>query len=193
MLGNDIYNVGSLNATGWLNSTYLNGTYYGDGSSLQSLNTFNATYDALTALTSFANYNYLQNDVTAPTTNYVSVMTLPLTNGKKVLIECMLYEWANATTTGVRLRTSVTGTSSQKHQVEYYTSAIAQALCQGAATTLACDATASSGTTVSPARVYVYTVQSSAGTFTLELRSELAGPPISVNITSGSWCRSIEK
>ncbi|MFH1228922.1 MAG: hypothetical protein V1678_00670 [Candidatus Aenigmatarchaeota archaeon] len=46
MLGNDIYNVGNLNATGWLNSTNFNGTYYGDGSKLQSVNTFNSTYDA---------------------------------------------------------------------------------------------------------------------------------------------------
>jgi len=47
MLGNSIYNVGNLNSTGWINGTNINGTYYGDGANLLSINTYNSTYDAL--------------------------------------------------------------------------------------------------------------------------------------------------
>lgn len=211
MLGNNIYNVGNLNATGnittsgdmwpsdviatnWVNASSISGTHYGSGANLANINTYNSTYDADSREFPFSYYNYTSNDTVAAAATYVEVMKLPLTNGKKIAIECILFQWANATATGVRYRTGVTGTSAQTHMIEYYSAATTETECMGQAVQLACDGTASAGTQITPTKIYVYTVQSSGGVFTLEMRNELAGGVInSANVTKGSWCRSIEQ
>ncbi|MDP2947823.1 MAG: hypothetical protein Q8N88_06935, partial [Nanoarchaeota archaeon] len=140
---------------------------------------------------SFTYFNRTTADVaTTESVNYVDVIALPLTSGATVNIECILLQDAAAATTGVQYQSVLTGTSSQRQVMEYYSSATAQAICQGTGTTLTCSPAASSGTTITPNRLYIYSIQSGSGTFTLSLRSEVSGS--AANVRAGSWCRSIE-
>jgi len=120
---------------------------------------------------------------------YTEVLTLPLSNGANILIECVLLQDAAVTGTGVRYESTLTGTSSARQVMEYYSSATAQAICSGASSTLTCSPSSSSGTTVTPNRLYVYAVTSSTGIFTLNVKSETSN---AVTVRAGSWCRSIE-
>ena len=194
MLGNDIYNVGNLNATGWLNSTYFNGTYYGNGSDLNNLNTFNATYDAMIALTSFANYNYTTDGYsTNSNTVWLNMpnLTLNLASTGISLIECDLMTASIIATTGAQLRVNLTGSSKQVIVIEYHSTATAVSVCQ-AITNLTCSATGTTGVnTIFPSRINVESIRSGSGQMTIELKSEISASM--VNVTAGSWCRSIEK
>jgi hypothetical protein len=211
MLGNNIYNVGSLNATGsintssimypsdviatnWVNASSFSGTHYGSGANLANINTYNSTYDADSREFPFTYYNYTSNDTVAAAATYVEVMKLPLSNGKKVMIECMLFQWANATATAVRYRTTFTNAAAQLMTLEYYSAATTETVCMSNAAQFACDGTASAGIQISPTRIRAYSSQSGDGFFTVEMRNELAGGVInSANVTKGSWCRSIEQ
>jgi len=140
--------------------------------------------------TSFATFNITTSDIsTSDNVNYVEVITLPLNSGFNIMIECILFQDSVATGTGVHYNSVLTGTLSQRQVMEYYSSTTAQAICQGTAATLTCLPTSSSGTTVTPNRLYVYAVTSSAGTFTLNVKSETSN---AVSVKAGSWCRSIE-
>jgi len=141
--------------------------------------------------TSFTYFNVTNADVTTTdNVNYVDVIALPLTSGAKVNIECILLQDVAAAATGVQYQSVLTETSSQRQVMEYYSSATAQTICQGTGATLTCSATTSSGTTLTPTRLYIYSIQSGSGTFTLSLRSEVFGN--AANVRAGSWCRSIE-
>src|SRR3989344_1792028 len=140
--------------------------------------------------TSFNNFNLTLLDIsTTDNGAYTEVLTLPLSNGANILIECVLLQDAAVTGTGVRYESTLTGTSSARQVMEYYSSATAQAICSGASSTLTCSPSSSSGTTVTPNRLYVYAVTSSTGIFTLNVKSETSN---AVTVRAGSWCRSIE-
>ncbi|MBS3083711.1 hypothetical protein J4423_02820 [Candidatus Pacearchaeota archaeon] len=139
---------------------------------------------------SFTTFNMTTSDVsTTDNVNYVDVLTLPLVSGRDIMIECILLQDSAATGTGVHYDSVLTGTSSQRQVMEYYSSVTAQAICQGTTATLTCLPTSSSGTTVTPNRLYVYAITSSTGTFTLNVKSETSN---AVSVKAGSWCRSIE-
>ena len=139
---------------------------------------------------SFNYFNSTTDDITTTDSiNYVDFISLPLTSGAKANIECNLLQDAAAASIGIQYQSVLIGASNQRQVMEYYSSTTAQAICQGTGTILTCSAATSSGTTVTPARLYIYSIQSSSGTFTLSLRSETGG---AVNVRAGSWCRSIE-
>ena len=141
--------------------------------------------------TSFTAFNMTTSDVsTSDNVNYVEVITLPLNSGFNLMIECNLLQDSVATGTGIQYTSVLTGTSSQRQVMEYYSSATAQAICSGTTATLTCSPSSSSGTTVAPNKLYVYGVTSSAGTFTLNVKTEASGN--AVNVRAGSWCRIIE-
>jgi hypothetical protein len=144
--------------------------------------------------TSFAKYNVTRVDQTSMNTTYTTIpnLTLNLASSGISIIECMLMVWTNATTTGLQLNTVVTGTSSTKTSIEYYSSATTLAICSGVTATTACAATAGGGTIITPIRLYTETLRSEAGTFIVQFRSELVGAVPRVNITQGSWCRAVE-
>jgi hypothetical protein len=151
-----------------------------------------ATITAQLSTQAFATINATTADVSSSViTAYTNVMSLPLSNGKTTEIECTLLVDAAATTTGIQINTTITGTSSQRNIIEYYSSATAQAICQGTAALLTCAATASAGTTVTPTRIYMASTQSSAGTFTIGLKSEINASAVTVR--KGSWCRVMEQ
>jgi hypothetical protein len=141
---------------------------------------------------SFFKYNYTDVTYSTSGTTYITMpkLNLYLSNTGVSIIECMLFASAAATTTGVQLQVNVTGSSSQRMIIEYYSSTTALAICQGTTASLQCNAASSSGTVVTPVRIYAYTVRGGYGQFTVDLRSEVSGS--SVNIHNGSWCRAIE-
>lgn len=145
--------------------------------------------------TSFAKYNFTQADYVSNNTTYyvMNNLTLNLASSGFSVIECELPVWANATTTGVQINASFNGGSaSQNHMMEYYSTAVAQAICSGITASVSCGATASGGVILTPYRIHSSSRRNGAGTFTLSLRSELAGNKDAVNVTSGSWCRAVE-
>ncbi|MBS3081735.1 hypothetical protein J4416_02215 [Candidatus Pacearchaeota archaeon] len=140
--------------------------------------------------TSFNNFNITLLDIsTTDNGAYTEVLTLPLSNGFNILIECVLLQDAAVTGTGIHYESVLSGTFSQRQVMEYYSSASAQSSCSGTSSTLTCSPGSSSGNTLTPNRLYVYAVTSSVGTFTLSVKSETSN---AVNVRAGSWCRSIE-
>jgi len=144
---------------------------------------------------SFTYYNITNSDIT--TTNSAdyntTVLSLPITAGKKVSIECNLLVDSSATTTGIQLNSTVSGTSSRRQVIEYLSSAAQEKgtiICQNTNEQLLCDASYSTGTTTSSTKINIYTVQNTNGEFILKLKSEVSGSD--VNVRAGSWCRSIE-
>ena len=115
MLGNDIYNVGNLNSTGWINGTSINGTYYGNGSSLLNINTFNSTYDNLTAK-SEATYTMFSSGVTMANNTAILDLFNAVGSGKIIrVLEVFAYQRDTAAVTGIVApvevyRTSAVGT-----------------------------------------------------------------------------------
>ena len=141
--------------------------------------------------TSFTYYNITTYDrIQTSTSANITILALPLTAGKNISIECNLLVDSAATNTGIQLNSTLLGTSSRRQVIEYYTSATAQAICQGANETLQCLASNSAGTITTPTRISIYTVQSSNGFFILDLKSKVLGS--AVYARAGSWCRSIE-
>lgn len=169
-----------INLTG--NYIYNNGNRY----SFADLN------NTLTSGISFTYYNLTTEDIstTGSTIYNTTILSLPLTAGKKVSIECNLLADSAATTTGIRLSSNVSSTSSVRQVIEYYTSATAQAICEGESQGLLCEGTGSAGTKTTPTRISIYTVQQNDSYFILDLKSEISGS--AVNIRAGSWCRSLE-
>ncbi|VVB82959.1 Concanavalin A-like lectin/glucanases superfamily protein [uncultured archaeon] len=140
--------------------------------------------------TPFTYYNITTYDRTQTSTSAnITIIALPLAAGKNISIECNLLVDSAATGTGIQLNSTVFGTSSRRQVIEYYTSATAQAICQGTNENLQCLSSSSAGTITTPTRISIYTVQSSNGFFMLDLKSEISGS--AVNVRAGSWCRSI--
>jgi hypothetical protein len=141
--------------------------------------------------TSFDYYDLLEEDITTNLSNQTTpIFLIPLSAGKSISIDCNLLVNSAATTTGIRLESNSSGTSSTTQVIEYYSSATAQAICSGIGENLTCAVTSSAGTKITPTRINVYTNQSNTGTYALKLRSEISGS--AVNVRAGSWCRSIE-
>jgi hypothetical protein len=140
---------------------------------------------------SFSYYNLTRSDIsTSSSSTYnVTILTLPLDSQKNISIECNLLVNSTAATTGVQLNSEFSSGNSIRQVIEYYNSSTMQAICQGTSTSLNCSATAGA-TIITPTRIYAYTSQQSSGTYTLRLKSEVAGSGVSVR--AGSWCRSVE-
>lgn len=154
-------------------------------------NYYNATTLPPQTGISFSYYNITTYDQTQTSTSAnVTILTLPLTAGKNISIECSLLVDSDAVGTGIQFNSTLLGTSSRRQVIEYYSSATAQAICQGANETLLCLASGSAGPITTPTRIYIYTTQSSNGFFILDLKSEISDK--SVTVRAGSWCRSIE-
>lgn len=105
-------------------------------------------------------------------------------------IECYIAESAAAATTGVQFIFNVTNTTARNHLLEYYTSTTAQALAQATSIAMTVGATASSGTTISPARYYGHYVVDVEAVFWVQFATEVNGSAVTVN--RGSYCRSFE-
>jgi ribosomal protein S6E (S10) len=119
-------------------------------------------------------------------------LTLNLASSGVSNIECNLLNLANATATGVQLNVTITGSTSLTTFIEYFTSDTAKAICSGTTQSVTCASASSAGTTITNTRILANSIRSGAGTFTIELKTEAAGPLGFVNITAGSWCRAVE-
>lgn len=117
----------------------------------------------------------------------VTNMTLYLPSGFSN-VECFLAQSAAAATTGVRMIFNVTNTTARNHLLEYYTSTTAQALAQATSVALTVGATASSGSTIAPARYYGHFVVDTAAVFWIQLATEINGSAVTIN--RGSYCRA---
>lgn len=141
--------------------------------------------------TSFAQYNFSSINTISNTTTWNDTLTLTLTGGKYIEIECVLFSWANATATGIQLWTNMTGQTKGTTMIRYPTSATALAICSEINNTVCAGAT-SAGPVIVPTEIYSYINQSTNGVYKVYLKTEVAGPKGFVNLTAGSWCRSIE-
>lgn len=117
----------------------------------------------------------------------VTNMTLYLPSGF-INVECFIAQSAAAATTGVRMIFNVTNTTARNHLLEYYTSTTAQALAQATSVAMTVGATASSGSTIAPARYYGHFVVDTAAVFWMQLATEINGSAVTIN--RGSYCRA---
>jgi hypothetical protein len=107
-------------------------------------------------------------------------------------IECQIPNIANATVTGVQFNVTITGSTSHTITIDSKTSTTAILACGGTTQSVVCDATSSAGTTPTTTIIHADSIRSGAGTFTIGLKTETAGPLGYVNVTAGSWCRAVE-
>jgi hypothetical protein len=119
MLGNSIYNVGYLNATGWINGTSFNGTYYGSGENLQNVNTYNSTYDALiggSSVSPEATYTMFSTGIAMANNSPIMDLFNGAGSGKVIrVLEVFAYQKDTGAITGIvapieLFRTNATGT-----------------------------------------------------------------------------------
>jgi len=180
-----------LNYTGIYNQVGFAGNYtLNTTAGIQNLINSTGIYNQGSG-NSFKYYNITSSDITSNSTILVSnVISFPLTSGKRVSIECNLLTDSTNISTGIQFNSTVSGTSSNRQVIEYYSSTTAQAICSGTSSSLQCLANSSSGAITTPTRIYIYTNQSSSGNFILGLKSKTSGS--TVNVRAGSWCRSIE-
>lgn len=147
--------------------------------------------------TNFATYNATVHDLTdsAGAATFVNLpnATLYLSASSTYTIECGFLVNAAATTTGVQLRFNTTGTPTNvRYNMDYYTSATAQANCQGTSTSSnTCSATASAGTTVTQSR-YLGFVRTGANPsiFTVDFATEV--DLSAATVYAGSYCRAVK-
>ena len=119
-------------------------------------------------------------------------LTLYFEPSSKYIISCTFLRSAAATATGVQMRFNTTGGPNRfLYTMTYYTSATAEAICQGTNTTSnACAATTSSGVIVAPAQYYGFIETSlNPAVFTAELATEV--DLSAARIEEGSFCRAM--
>jgi hypothetical protein len=127
--------------------------------------------------------------------NDILNLTLTLPSTGVAIIECDLLVWTNATATGIQFNTTLdTGSSSQNTMIEYMTAATAYAICSSTTTYNTCSPTTSAGTQISPIKIRAVSVRNGAGSWHVNMKSELAGGTRFIaNVTKGSWCRYISQ
>lgn len=162
---------------------------YNDTALIQNVNT--TTNARIDAIKSFSLYNFTTVDLsTATNTVYnTSVLTLTLPASGNVMIECNLYNNASAAATAIQYTINLTGSSAQTYNQIYYSSATATGVCGSLNPSFQCNGTASAGPVITLSEINMYSARSAAGTFTIGLRSEVAGSR--VKVFKGSWCRAI--
>ena len=122
------------------------------------------------------------------TQNLTLNLGLPATG--RVNIECVLFPFAAATTTGVQYMVNISGGGIEDMiNIQYAGSATAIALCNSVTNGSVCLGTGSGGIR-SPTFIYATSRRRAVGNFSLGFKSELSAT--FVGIDKGSFCRSIE-
>lgn len=135
---------------------------------------------------SFTYYNITDSDkIQKSNSENLNILSLPLTSGKKISIECNLFTETNKGAK-IQLISALSGTSSRRQVIEYPKSAAEHSTCSGTDEILQCSDFNNQGIT----KISLYTSQSSSGNFILDLKSKNSGK--SVYVRAGSWCRSVE-
>lgn len=165
----------------------ITGDYIYNGNNRYSFSELNATGSEGT---SFDYYNLTNSDIIASNNEGVIILTLPLTSGKNISIECNLLVDSESITTGIQLNSTLFGTSSRRQLIEHYDPINSPNVCSSSSESLICAPLISAGETTTSSKINIYSVQSNAGVYELKLMSSVSGS--NVYVRAGSWCRSIE-
>jgi len=140
----------------------------------------------------FTQYNWTSTNIaTTSNTTYTKVMTLPLTSGKMVNIECEFLSNTTSATAGFAYNLTVSGTSSRTFSMLAYRTAITPQHYQATTAQALLFTNTSVATNITQTKIHIYTVQSGTGKLIVKVKkSKGAGATVSIKV--GSWCRSIE-